>query len=617
MTRLFALLLASVAPAMLLAPSPLAAQEQAKISAPGQYSGYATPLYDEWVRSNIYVEARDGVRLAVTIYRPARNGVAVDVPHPVVFAFTPYRRLTRGPNGEFRGLGENGRNGALGMADLTRYGYVVAVADVRGKGASFGVRYAYQDENEARDGYDLVEWFARQPWAEKKVGMFGCSYYAGTQLATARLNPPHLKAIFPQAGPFDAYRMAQKGGISGQFNTRYQSNEEDIGTVPVDTDPDGVLAEQARQQHSANGQMLDMINQLPFRDDRDPATDIPYWRIVSSYEHLETIKKSGIAVYHWANWFDEVADQSLISFATLKENPRKLMVGAGTHCESDGIAAIAEHHRFFDRYLKGVDNGIDREPPVYFRTINAPSGKDWQFAQSWPPSGTTEQIWSLDGRPSRSISKTAFDGSLTREPGRAGRAFYTIDYNVGCIVPERFNPGVGLPKPGEEHKPQPGYWPCVLDDIGATFTTSPLTRDLTVTGTPLAELKVRASGDVNLFAYLETVSAQGEVEIISHGRLKASARKISPPPYDNLGLPWHSNQRDDAMPVAPGELMELQMELSPTSIRLAAGTRLRLTVTGADLRQRNLEQIKVTPPPQIEIEVGRGGSAIRLPVASN
>lgn len=611
--RGFGKLAASIA-ALALITGPVMAQDQARVSSPGHYAGYAPKLYDEWVRSNIYVEARDGVRLAVTLYRPARNGVAVEAKHPVVFAFTPYRRLARNLDGTFEGLGEKEHGGQPGMAELTKYGYVVAVADVRGKGASFGVRGAYQDENEARDGYDLVEWLARQSFADGKVGMFGCSYYGGTQLATARLAPPHLKAVFPEAAPLDAYRMANKGGISGQFNTRYQSNAEDIGTVPVDADKDGTLAEQARKQHAANGQMLDIITQMPFRDDRNPATDVPYWRQVSFYQYLDTIRRSGIAVYFWGNWFDEVADQSLIGYSTLKDNPRKLMMGTGTHCGLDGVDTVAEHHRFFDRYLKGVDNGIDHEPPVYYRTINAPAGHEWQFSKSWPPAGTQEQRWFLDPRPSGSLTQTAFDGTMIQAGARPGKAPYTVDYDVGCIVPARFNPGVGKPKPGEETKPQPGYWPCVLDKIGATFTTAALSQDLTITGTPVAELKLSASRDANLFVYLETVAADGTVEIISHGRLKASARKISAPPYDNLGLPWHSNMKADALPVTPGETIDVAMELSPTAIRVPKGSRLRLTVTGADLRQRNLDAIKVSPPPHLDIATGMQGTVLRLPV---
>lgn len=603
----------ALALALCLAPALPASAQEARISAPGRYAGYSPRLYDEWLRTNFFVEARDGVRLAVTLYRPARNGMAVETPHPAVLAFTPYRRLYRDVQGALRGLGEPGPRGEQGMAALTRYGYVVAVADVRGKGASFGMRYAYQDDNEARDAYDLVEWLARQPWTTDRVGMFGCSYYAGTQLAAARLQPPHLRAIFPQAGPFDAYRMASKGGISGQFNTRYQSNDEDLGVVPVDEDTTGELAEAARRQHAANGQMLDMITQLPFRDDRDPATDTPYWRVVSPYSHLAAFEASGIAVYHWANWFDEVADQSLISFATLTRNPRKLIVGGGTHCENAPIDSVAEHHRFFDRWLKDVDNGIDREPPVYFHTINAPPGRDWQFSDRWPPAGTIDTDWHLGAGPSGSGVASAHDGSLARDGGAPGEVSYTVSYDVGCIVEPRFNPGVGLLRPGEENRPQPGYWPCVLDGIGATFTSARLRTPLNITGTPVLDLQLEADQDVNVFAYLSTVAADGAVQIISHGRLKASGRKVSPAPYDNLGAPWHSNLRADALPVVPGERMQMLIELSPTSIIVPAGARLRLTITGADLRQRNLDAIKVSPPPSLRIATGRAGSVLRIP----
>jgi len=354
--------------ALLLAGSD-AAWAQERRSSPGVYEGYSQEIYDGWTRSSQYVSARDGVRLAVTIYRPTRAGQAASEDLPVLFTFTPYLSRRTDAEGDVTGAVEGNRRTRRPFVDLTRYGYVVAVADVRGTGSSFGVRSAYADPNEGNDGHDLVEWLAAQQWSDGNVGMFGCSYVGGTQWATARTTPPHLRAIFPHAAQFDSYRNVRRGGIAGQFNTRPRDVAEDYPTAPVDGD-DGALRAAALRQHEANGQMSDIVEALPYRDDRRPHDDMQYWPVSSPYPMIEALRRQGIAVYAWGSWMDEPADQSIIAFENMRDGGAlaKLMMSPGGHCDPGGIDTFAEHLRFFDHVLKGVDNGIDREPPVYFST---------------------------------------------------------------------------------------------------------------------------------------------------------------------------------------------------------------------------------------------------------
>jgi hypothetical protein len=124
------------------------------------------------LRQSVYVPVRDGTRLAMHVLRPAVNGALLDTKQPVVFAFTPYRARTRAANGRISGPSVTGAADAA----LLNAGYALAIADVRGKGASFGARRGFQDRTEAMDGYDLVQWLATQPWASGTVGMYGCSY---------------------------------------------------------------------------------------------------------------------------------------------------------------------------------------------------------------------------------------------------------------------------------------------------------------------------------------------------------------------------------------------------------------------------------------------------------
>ena len=147
-------------------PTPAWSQATDKVSAPGRYTGYATPLYDAWQRTSFHVPVRDGVRLAVDLYRPTKDGQPVATPHPVLLMHTPYQRGVKAPDGSVQRTG----TAYLEPRDLTRYGYVVAIVDTRGKGASFGWRRGMQDSTEGRDAYDMTEWFARQPWSDGKVG---------------------------------------------------------------------------------------------------------------------------------------------------------------------------------------------------------------------------------------------------------------------------------------------------------------------------------------------------------------------------------------------------------------------------------------------------------------
>src|SRR5690606_25722703 len=130
---------------------------------------------------------RDGTRLAVNVYRPTVDGDPVAERLPVVFAFTPYRARFRADDGK---VVEAALQDGLALRSLLRAGYVVAVADIRGKGASFGHRRGFQDRTEAQDGHDLVEWLARQPYSTGKVGMIGCSYLGGSTFHTASTTPP-------------------------------------------------------------------------------------------------------------------------------------------------------------------------------------------------------------------------------------------------------------------------------------------------------------------------------------------------------------------------------------------------------------------------------------------
>ena len=575
-----------LAAAMAMTPS----APDAKVSRPGVYSGYSQMRYDGWVREARYVPAADGTRLAVTIWRPAEHGRAVVKPLPTLFAFTPYHARDRAPDGTETSAVEQAAHGARPMVEMTRYGYVVVSADVRGKGASFGHRRGFQDRTEANDGHHLVEWLAAQPWSDGQVAMWGCSYVGGSQYQVASTAPPHLKAIFPGCADFDKYSFVSHGGITAQFNTRSEDPVAvDKVTMPMDEDADGKLLAAAVAGHAANTPMADAWKGMPFRDSVSPTLGVTYWKEASASTYRDVIQRSGIPIYRWGNFRDEVSGQVVLAQAALN-NPGKLWLGGWGHCELGGFDMFSEQLRFFDHYLKGVDNGIEREPRVYYYTIDAAPEHLWSFADQWPPKEARRTSFYLDSESGA--------GRITPAPGAVGGDAKQVDYGLTC-------------------KTFPMFWPCVLDQYGVTYDTPPLAHDLQVTGSGIAHLWISSStDDANVFAYVEDVAPDGAVQVVTHGRLKASHRKLSPAPFPTGGVPWRTDEAKDAQPLTPGQPVELVMDFLPTSKVFKAGHTLRLTVTGADPRQRNIKEIAATTPAPV-ITVLRGGkhaSYIDLPV---
>jgi len=121
-----------------------------------------------------------------------------------------------------------------------------------------------------------------------------------------------------------------------------------------------------------------------------------------------------------------------------------------------------------------------------------------------------------------------------------------------------------------------------------------------ITGCPVAHIWMSSTAtDGNIFVYLEDVNPDGDVEIITDGRLRASLRKSNPPSYDYLGLPWHRSHEEDAKPLIPGEPVELVFDLLAISWNMKAGHRIRVTLTAADPRE--FERKEIAPSPEITI----------------
>jgi putative CocE/NonD family hydrolase len=567
-------------------------QTQQKFSAPGQYSGYTSPEYKSWTTTSQYVTMRDGVRIAVDAHMPA-DGPARDK-FPTILIATAYHRASVTDKGEILNpLNFEPEERPEGLPLLLSYGYVIVVADVRGTGASFGFRSTFFSPEEQADGNDLLNWIAAQPWSDGNVGMIGASLRAITQLLYAGNGNPALKCIAPRHALLDLYDTVYPGGLPNNviitayklMVTYLDANKSlpELGlwpSKPVDADKDGSLLAEATKEHQHNFDMTAVAPLLPFRDSTyslEDARVIGYGDVAPA-GHLQQIENSGVAIYNMGGWFDGFTRDSLTMMATLS-NPSKLLVGPYHHLQGFQGAPI-EYLRWFDWCLKGVQNGIDKEPPYYIYTMGR---NEWRFADQWP-------------LPEQQLTPYYFgtaNSITTTKPAEAG-AFdeYLTDYTTTSRPNLRWSCPAGqcqAPEFGDRAE---------LDKKNLTYTTPPLQQDLEVTGHPVVHLFVSSTAtDGAFFAYLEDIDENGVVNYISEGELKASLRKLEPRPW-KPDLPWHRSYAEDATPLTPGQAEEIVIDLEPTSNVFLKGHSLRVSIAGWD---NNFGGPQFDPPPTISM----------------
>lgn len=595
--RIVFMLLALVLGIGWLALTP-AVQAEDPVSKPGVYSGYSPVLYDDdnnyktinYKLNSQYVTMRDGTKLAVDIFRPTLNGQLVTTPLPVVWMHSPYNRRYYPSAGPI--LAINLYPGAA--RGLIKYGYVVAVVDARGIYASYGSTVAYNRGQWLApafwDAYDITEWFAAQPWSTGKIGMWGCSATGGTQLQAAASMPPHLAAIFPMSCEGDYYGSGSgvtAGTITPAPAYPYWVDQFDPDAVPVDEDAGGLMMQAAKQEHKAG---VD-IGYVPFRDSISPwilekkGISVKWNLFSSPHIYFNNIEKSGLAMYNAGNWLDSVGLRwgPIFRFNNLN-NPAKLILGPGGHCiwwtayspkpYPLTFPIVTEELRWYDHWLKGIQNGIMDEPPVYFFTYNAPVGKEWRFAWQWPLPNEERINYYLGPGPSEGEPSGVNNGTLSMaHPGVVGaKDVYTVDYSVTAAN---------------------------RSQKGLTYTTAPLAADVEVTGHAVVELWISSTAtDGDFLAYLEDVAPNGSsTSFTVEGSLRASNRALHFPPYDNSGLPYHRTYEEDQKPLHPGKPVELVFNVGPTSYIFKAGHRIRLIITCADPTLTP----RLDPPPVVSV----------------
>ena len=581
----------------------------AKVSAFGQYEGYSMVLYDGSKRSSDYLTLPDGTKLAYDLILPTKNSKPADDRLPVLFKYTPYLRTftlfdKSGKNiiadlmaldWKERALlrvrywlSEDGRFmdplfRTPWLKNMVRHGYAVIVVERPGTGASFGT-WDPTHEKGGQEASAIMDWIAAQPWSNGKIGMFGDSFQAMIQLAAAAQGNPRLKAIFPTSAPMEMYNaITYPGGVYDKaFNAffRWATAFLQADTVtPVDTDQDGRLLAQARAERiRALPDTIDFARDFPYRDSVGPLK-IKIWEGPSSlYPFIERINRAGVPVYMTNGWFDIFTADMFFWYKNLTV-ARKLTVRPLDHSEIEknkyDLNYGAEAHRWFDYWLKGIDNGIMDEPAIHYYCMEGEKKGQWRTANDWP---------AVDRKPSRfyfAEGKTgsidsANDGLLSTNAPEdpAASDTYTIDYTTSTGKQSRWS-AVNWVR----------HYPDMRDNDkkSITYTTAPLAVDYEVTGHPIARIWLAtAAPDLDVFVYLEDVDTNGKSAYITEGVLRATHRHAGPAPFDNLGLPFQSHYQSELQPIPADVPFEMTFSLLPTSYKFRQGHRIRITVAFAD-----------------------------------
>jgi putative CocE/NonD family hydrolase len=614
-----------------------------KVSRFGQYRGYSQAIYDGYERRSSYLVLDDGTRLAYDLLVPAKDGAPADEPLPALFKYTPYLRTFTiyDADGNLL-LGElydlewyqramlrlrykisdqghlmDAVSNTPWLRQMLHHGYSVVVVERPGTGASFG-RMDPSFEAGARQAAQIMDWIAAQDWCDGNIGMFGDSWQAMIQFAAASTGNPYLKAIFPVSSSLDSYSAVNyRGGVyNDTFNTLFSQSTDALEALatPVDGDENGLLLAQARAERrgsTVGAKSAEVMKRYPFRDSKTADGRNVWEGDFALYPFIERINDAGVPVYMTNGWYDLFTSDMFLWYANLTV-PRRLVVRPLDHSEVEDDAADldfgAEAHRWFDYWLKGIDNGIMEESSISFYTVGAPRNDAWQTTDEWPLSGQKVTRFYLREGKSGTVS-SANDGFLHVEAPAApiGCDTYTVDYSTTSGGHSRW----GAVLAASEYPNMRAN-----DEQTLTYTTEPLEMDTEVTGHPVAHLwLVTDAPDLDVFVYLEEVDNRGTSTYVTEGNLRASHRALSAAPYDVFGLPYHNHCESDLEPIPAGEPFEVSFDLLATSYLFRAGRRIRITVAFADAD--NFDTPILNPAPDVRLlRDATHASSVVLPVVS-
>lgn len=529
---------------------------------------------------NVMVPMRDGVRLAADVIRPAAPGR-----YPVL--------VTRGPYG---------KDGYVDNPDhsvwfFPKHGYVVVSQDCRARFGSEGESYDPLFQ-EIKDGYDTVEWAARQPWSNGRVGTTGQSYLGATQYTLAASNPlpPHLQAMAPVSASAD-FRQSwvyHTGGAmewgwmvpyaihKGKNTLARQGHDALLEKVDQYLLPADNFAQPLTDEWYRHLPLADWVERLKetapyFGEYLSNERDGPYWWRINLLRHLKGIT---VPMFHVSSWYDIFLEGALNAYRAIREEggselarrSQKLLVGPWAHIRpytaptsgdtgdiDFGDDARIELHdyllRWFDYWLKDIDTGLMDEPPVYLFIMGE---NRWRYENEWPLARTHYTKYYFHGG-SPANSRQGSGTLSTSPPGDEPPDNYLYDPNdpvptLGgntLIIPQ----GVADQRSVEDRQ-----------DV-LVYTSEPLERDLEITGPIKVHIFASTSAvDTDFTAKLVDVRPDGYAHNLQDGIIRARFRTSGSEPSM----------------INPGQVYNYTIDLWATSHLIRSGHRLRVEVSSSN-----------------------------------
>lgn len=566
--------------------------------------------YQVLIEENVGIPMRDGIVLATDLHRPANGGRPAEGKFPVLLQRTPYDKSAEARR--------------LEAAFFAARGYLVAIQDCRGTHASPGGFTKYVADGP--DGYDTVEWLARQSWSSGKVGTYGLSYAAHAQAALACLNPPSLACMWLECGGFsDAFHSGCRNG--GAFELRqatwaFREALESLGKNPGPSAKDPKLSVARTAMENQN--IFDWFQRIPWKRGHGPlqwTTSYEnyllelwgnekfdsYWQQVGLSVSSYLAQFSGAPQVHMGAWYDPYARTTTDNFMALTKEPKKahveLIMGPWTH-GGHGVTYSGDidlgpqslidgnlgtdynllRVAFFDRWLKGLDHGGEGPPTVRIFVMGGGSGRknpqgrldhggEWRVEGEWPLARSRDTLFYLQplGRLATEAPQT--ESALSRYLFDPNNPVPTIGGNISSGQPIMYPGGFDQRESSDFYGCREPYLPLASRPDVLVFQTDALAQDMEVTGPISVRLWVQSTApDTDFTAKLLDVyppSAdypEGYALNLTDGILRAKFRDS-----------W-----TEPRPLEPGAVYAVTIELPPTSNLFVAGHRIRLDISSSN-----------------------------------
>lgn len=537
-----------------------------------QADRFAMPAkrYEFTVDKNVMIPMRDGTRLAADLYRPSGAGDKL----PVIVLRTPYNKDTY-------------RGSTRPAEFFAGQGYAVVSQDVRGRFHSEG-EYTVQ-ATDRDDGYDTIDWAAKQPWSTGKVGTYGCSYLGEVQILLAGARHPNHLAMIPQAaagglgsggGYWSSFGVYDNGvfSLSSGFGWFLSAGAKDKDAVPQkDVDFPSALRslppiEMIRRVHGPRTDWEDFISHRP---------GDAYWL---RQGYASDTSRYATPALHVNSWLDYGAEQTFYLFNLLRRNAENartrenqfVIISPTSHCASE---AATEHTKvaakdfgdarfpyyriyldWFDYWLKGRTDAMVKMPKVQYYLMGK---NEWRSAPTWPVPGMHLVSYYLSSQ--RGANTGSGDGVLSTLPlSRPGTD--TVTYDPDNPFPSR---GGTICCTGN-----PNDVPGVFDQADLegrsdllVYSTPPLAKGLTITGPVRAVVYLSSDAkDTDLAAKLIDVDEEGRAWNVVNGIARVRYR-------DGMAKP--------AL-MEPGKVYRVEVNIRSIAYYFKPGHRIRLHLMNSD-----------------------------------